>query len=246
MTAKNEVNLTAKIEVFDSFWEAPEDIEKGYSSFAKFYRRNYIKNIKLDNIDFSDKILVVCCGPGYFINLLNMLGYKNVLGIDSDENKVAYAQKRKLNCNVDQAFLFLERNKSSFKMIFVEQEINHLTKDEIIKFLKLCHSSLLADGILVIHSLNGANPITGAEALAQNYDHFNTFTAYSLRQVLEYCNFKNIKIFPLNLYIFYENPFNYIGFILERFLNIFFKIMFIFYGKNNSLFSKKIAAVCRV
>ena len=30
-TLPREFELTAKIEPFDSFWEAPEDIEKGYS-----------------------------------------------------------------------------------------------------------------------------------------------------------------------------------------------------------------------
>ncbi len=37
MPAKKK--LTAKVEPFDTFWEAPEDIEKGYTSFYQFYRR---------------------------------------------------------------------------------------------------------------------------------------------------------------------------------------------------------------
>jgi hypothetical protein len=37
--------LTARVEPFDSFWEAPEDIEKGYTSFCKFYKRNYLKYV---------------------------------------------------------------------------------------------------------------------------------------------------------------------------------------------------------
>jgi hypothetical protein len=37
--------LTAKIEPFDSFWEALENIERGYSSYYKFYKRNYLKYI---------------------------------------------------------------------------------------------------------------------------------------------------------------------------------------------------------
>jgi len=62
-----------------------------------------------------------------------------------------------------------------------------------------------------VHALNGANPITGAEALAQNIDHFNTLTDYSLRQVLDLAGFQNIHVFPLNLYVFYKNPFNYVA-----------------------------------
>ena len=146
---------------------------------------------------------------------------------------------------VKECFSFLSENKLSYDIIVAEQEINHLTKEEIIIFLDLCRHSLKNNGTLIIHSLNGANPITGSEALAQNFDHYNTFTEYSLKQVLKYSRFTDIIIFPLNLYIFYENPFNYIGLFLDALLNIIFRASFIFYGKSNKLFTKKIAAVSR-
>ena len=94
-----------------------------------------------------------------------------------------------------------------------------------------------------MHSLNGANPITGAEALAQNYDHYNTLTEYSLKQVLEHGGFEKVTVFPLNLYIFYENPLNYIGKAIDFILCAVLRLSFIFYGKNNRLFTKKIGAV---
>ncbi len=97
--------------------------------------------------------------------------------------------------------------------------------------------------MLFLHSLNGANPITGGEALSQNFNHFNTFTEYSLRQILGYTGFEEIKVFPLKLYIFYENPLNYIGLFLDALLNLFFRLSFIFYGKANKIFGKKIAAI---
>ena len=75
-----QTELAAKIEPFDSFWEAPEDIEKGYASFYKFYQHNYLKYIPQDR---TSRILVISCGPGYFVNLLNSKGYYSVLGIDS-------------------------------------------------------------------------------------------------------------------------------------------------------------------
>lgn len=234
--------LTAKIEPFDTFWEAPENIEKGYISFGKFYRRNYLRFVP-NNKDA--RILAVSCGPGYFINLLKQEGYNNLLGIDSDPEKVRYAKKRGLNCEREDAFTFLRNNQKAYDLIFVEQEINHLTKNEILSFLKLCRDNLNNNGILIVHSLNGANPITGSEALAQNFDHYNTFTEYSLRQILEYSYFREIKIIPLILYVFYGNPLNYIGLFVDAILNFIFRVCFIFYGKENKLFSKKIAAICR-
>ena len=176
---------------------------------------------------------------------MNKEGFMDVLGIDSDLDKIAVAEQHDLNCRVTNAFPFLRENQEPFDLIFAEQEINHLTKDEILTFLDLCRRNLKDGGMLFVHSLNGANPITGSEALAQNFNHFNTFTEYSLRQILEYSNFEEIKVFPLNLYIFFENPINYIGSVLNSILNVVFRMGFIFYGKENRVFSKKIAAYCK-
>jgi SAM-dependent methyltransferase len=238
----SKTSLTAKIEPFDSFWEAPEDIEKGYSSFSKFYRGNYLKYI---NTNKQSRILIISCGPGYFVNLLTEEGYTNVLGIDSFPEKVKYAQQRNLNCRVEEAFPFLEHNKEPYDVIFCEQELNHLTKEEILSFLKLCRDNLHENGVLIVHGLNGANPLTGAEALAQNFDHYNTFTEYTLRQILQYSNFEGIKIIPLNLYVFYLNPLNYILIAVDSLYTLFFRFSFMLYGKSNRIFTKKIAAVCR-
>jgi len=235
-------DLAAQIEPFDAFWEAPEDVEKGFEKFAKFYKRNYFKYMPKNK---TARTLVISCGAGYLVKLMNKEGFTDVLGIDSNPDKIAVAEKHSLNCRVANAFPALRENREPFDLIFAEQEINHLTKSEILTFLDLCHQNLTAGGKLFLHSLNGANPITGSEANAQNFDHFNTFTEYSIRQVIGYSGFHDIHVFPLNLYIFYENPINYVGMALNGLLNLAFRLGFIFYGKENKIFSKKIAAVCQ-
>lgn len=234
--------LTATIEPFDSFWEAPEDIEKGYRSFALFYKDNYGKLFPADK---EANILCVACGPGYGVALLNELGYRQVLGIDSFPDKIDYALKRKLNCRTAYAFDFLEdAADASYDLIFVEQELNHLTKPEILDFLALCRRKLKAGGRLISFALNGANPLTGAEALAQNFDHQNTFTEYTFNQVLVHSGFAQVRVFDLNLYVFYTNPFNYVAMAAAAALKLLFRACYILYGKNNKLFCKKIAATC--
>lgn len=236
------LKLAARMEPFDSFWEAPENIEKGYSKFYQFYKHNYLKYIPGDK---ESNILVVSCGPGYFVTLLSQQGYKNVLGIDSSPEKIKYARRKNLSCVTEEAFPFLEKRTNEFDVIFCEQELNHLTKEEILTFLKLCWNSLKKDGVLIVHTLNGANPITGAEALAQNFDHYNTFTEYSLRQILRYAGFSEIRVIPLNLYVFYKNPANYALILLDRLYSLFFRISFMMYGKANKIFTKKIAGIGR-
>lgn len=237
-----DIDLAAKIEPFDSFWEAPEDIEKGYSSFYQFYRCNYLKYVPADK---AAKILIISCGPGYFVNLLSKQGYCNVLGIDSDASKIAHAKSKNLNCKVERAFPFLRYRRQEYDAIFCEQELNHLTKKEILLFLGLCRESLAPGGTLIVHGLNGANPITGSEALAQNFDHYNTFTEYTLRQILDFSGFTDIQVIPLNLYVFYKNPLNYVLILLDKLYTLFFRFSFLLYGKANKIFTKKIAAICR-
>jgi SAM-dependent methyltransferase len=237
----NSSELAAQIEPFDSFWEGPENVEKGYSSFFKFYKNNYAKHLPQDK---NANILVISCGPGYFVNLLKQLGYTTVLGIDSDAEKIEHATAKGLNCKTARAFEHLQENIGAYDMIICEQEINHLTKKEIVAFLGLCHTSLKKDGRLIVHALNGANPITGAEALAQNFDHYNSFTEYTMRQVLEHTGFAQVKVYPLNLYVFFTNPLNYVLIAVSALYTLFFRISFILYGKSNKIFTKKIGAVC--
>jgi len=256
LTIENKVNekktinrksseLAAQIEAFDTFWEGPEDIEKGYKTLYQFYKVNYLDKMPSNK---NVNTLVISCGPGYFVDMLNRHGYKNVLGIDSDAQKAGYGKKRGLNCIAERAFEFLQNNLltgNKFDVIIAEQEINHLTKTEALDFLELCKMNLVKDGTLMVHCINGANPITGSEGLAQNFDHYFTFTEYSLKQALEHSNFKEIKVFPLNLYVFYNNPLNYVALILDKIFTLFFRAYFVLVGKSNKIFTKKIAAVCK-
>ncbi len=232
----------ARMEPFDSFWEGPEDVEKGYGRFGQFYRHNYLKHLPPDR---DARILVISCGPGYFVQLLRDEGYSRVTGIDSDPEKIGHARARQLNCQVAEVFPYLAARRELLDVIICEQELNHLTKDEMVLFLRLCHARLAEGSTLVVHGLNGANPITGAEALAQNFDHFNTFTDYSLQQVLEYCGFGEVRILPLNLYVFYTNPFNYVALGLATLFSWLFSAFYILYGKKNRIFTKKIGAICQ-
>jgi 2-polyprenyl-3-methyl-5-hydroxy-6-metoxy-1,4-benzoquinol methylase len=236
------MELAAQMEPFDSFWEGPEDIQKGYRTVYAFYRHNYLPALPQDR---DVPVLVVSCGPGYFVDMLARSGYRNVIGIDSDPDKVKHGVERGLDCRAERAFPFLSQHPASFGVIFCEQELNHLTKRENLVWLRLCHEALRPGGTLIVHGLNGANPITGAEALAQNFDHYNTVTEYSLRQLLEHSGFEQVRVRALHLYVFYKNPFNYVAWAASSALSLLFRALFILYGKENKLFTKKITAFCR-
>lgn len=237
------IKLSARLEPFDTYWQAPEDVESGFDSFYAYYKANYLPYMPEDH---NARILVISCGPGYLVNTLHRHGYDNVTGIDSDAEKVKYAEARDLNCSVAEAFPYLAETDERFDLIVPEQELNHLTIEEQIAFLELCKMRLKKNGYLFVYGLNGANPMVGSETLSQNIDHFNTFTEYSIKQLLEVAGYTRIKPLPLKLYVFWKNPLNYVGLAITTVYEIYCRIMFKLYGKNVRILSKKIAALAYV
>ncbi|HKT73575.1 MAG TPA: class I SAM-dependent methyltransferase [Steroidobacteraceae bacterium] len=242
--ASGKRRLAARLEPFDSYWQAPEDVEKGYASFSAYYRANYLPHLPQDR---AARILVISCGPGYLVSLLTQVGYSNVLGIDSDPRKVEHARRRSLPCEAAEAFPFLEQHSSpEFDVIIPEQELNHLTQDETIDFLRLCRGALRPGGRIIVYAMNGANPLVGSENIAHNIDHFYNVTEHSLGQLLQLGGFSRSQCFPLKLYVFWKNPLNYVGLAVTGALELAMRIVFVLYGKKVRVVSKKIAALALV
>lgn len=236
------VKLSARLEPFDSLPRIyfPEDVTAYYPKYRTYYRRNYLKHFPQAR---NAAILCIASGPGYMVQLLNETGYKNVIGLDSNEDWQISASSRGLNWICDDAFGYLDRHPSAFDVIFTENEVNHLTKEEFIDFLQKCRHSLRENGVVLVTSQNGANFITGADACAHNIDHFAIYTEYSLRQMLSLTGFDPIEMFPLRLYVFYRNPLNYVGMAMDATINGIQRVLARFYAKRTRLFSKKIFAV---
>lgn len=231
--------LAARLEPFDSYWQAPKDIDAGFRSFTAYYKANYLGRLPADR---NASILVVSCGPGYLVHMLREHGYRNVLGIDSDATKVEHARRHGLPCETARAFEFLEGRENAYDVIIPEQELNHLTLDETIDFLRLCRRALRPGGRVVVYAMNGANPFVGSENLSHNIDHFYNVTEYSLQQILELSGFADVRVFPLKLYVFWRNPLNYVGLAVTTVLELLLRAVFVLYGKKVRVLSKKIAA----
>jgi 2-polyprenyl-3-methyl-5-hydroxy-6-metoxy-1,4-benzoquinol methylase len=231
--------LSARLEPFDSFWQAPDDIESGYSRFAAYYRHNYLPLMPSDK---GAKILVISCGPGYLVEVLKEEGYQDVLGIDSFPEKISYAENHGLNCRVERGFEHLASHIDKYDMIVAEQELNHLTIDESLHFLSLCRASLHKDGDLIVYAMNGAHPLYGAENLAHNIDHFYTVTEFSLKQIMTLGGFEDVRIHPLKLYVFWKNPLNYVGLAITGIIDFTVRLLLKLYAKDAKVLTKKIAA----
>jgi SAM-dependent methyltransferase len=235
------MELRARYSPFTTFCEGPENIEKGYRLSTLFHKRNFYARLPKAK---DARILVVSSGVGYFQYSLKLWGYTNVLGIDSDEDKVKYALSKGLESECHNAFSFLEKASDTYDFIFVEQEINHLTRDEFIEFLERVHAALTSHGKLLLSAANCANPIIATEYLGNNIDHYISIAENGLYQYLDLAQFKNITIFAHDFYVLWNNPLNYIAKCVTGLIHLFLRVIFVMYGKKNKIFTKRLGAVC--
>ena len=195
--------------------------------------------------DRGARILVISCGPGYLVNLLKDKGYRNVAGIDWTPPRWRRPASTASTAASSAPSRSWRSHPQAFDAIVGEQELNHLTDDEMIAFLKLCRSSLEPGGRLVVYGFNGANrwwaprtsPITSTTSAP--------LPSTASTEVLELAGFEQIQILPLKLYVFWKNPLNYVGLVVTGFLELCLRIIFKMYGKNVTILTKKIAASCR-
>ncbi len=231
---------SARLEPFESYSQAGPDLEASYKKFAIYYRANFLPRIPPDR---ATRIAVLSCGPGLLVKTLLDAGYAHVVGIDASPIYIDQAVAHHLPCRVADPVDFLDEHRGEFDLIISEQELNHLTLDETIDFLTHCRSCLAPGGGVLVYAINGGNPLTSPEHLSHNIDHFYSVTEYSLRQILEVAGFTDVRPFACNLYVFWKNPFNYLGLAVTFTFETTVRLLLRFYGKNLHILSKRIGAV---
>jgi SAM-dependent methyltransferase len=228
--------LTARLSPFTTFCEGPEDMEKGFRLFPAFYRYNYLKLLPKEK---DAPVLVLSSGPGYFQQFLRDLGYTNVKGIDTNAHFVDLARQRGLESECASSFDWLPDN-SGFAMIFGEQEVNHLTRDEFLRLLRLCRESLREGGRLVLNAANCSNPFIASEYPGNNLDHFLATAEGNLVQAFRHTGFVDIRPLPMHFYVLWKNPANYVAWGITSSLHLLLRVVFRLYGKTASIFTKRL------
>jgi len=237
MSDRGPCEPTARWSPFTTFCEGPEDPQKGFRLFPAFYKRNYQRHLPRDK---TAAILVLSSGPGYFQEFLRGLGYERVVGIDTDQGRVAAARERELTSEHASPFEWLPRP-DGFDFIFGEQEVNHLTRAELLELLDRCRASLRPGGKLLLVAANCANPLVATEHPGNNWDHYLFTAEGNLTQAFERAGFREVTPFALDFYVLWTNPLNYVAKAVTGALHLTFKVLFRMYGKNTRIFTKRLA-----
>ncbi len=91
-------------------------------------------------------------------------------------------------------FKYLPMHQGKYEMIFANDIIEHLTKDEVLKFLDLVYGALKPGGNFIIGTVNAAS-LFGAVTVYGDFTHEQCFTPASLTQVLRVCSFEDVSIY---------------------------------------------------
>jgi cyclopropane fatty-acyl-phospholipid synthase-like methyltransferase len=206
-----------------------------------YFRHNYLQHLPKSK---SAPILEVGSGLGQFLTFCRTHGYTNVSGVDLSAANVAFCTERNLEVELADAFEYLAETSRSFKVIVMNDVIEHIAKARILPFLGRALARLEPGGVLILKTFNMADPIMGTHGRYADFTHEVGWTEESMREVLEQVGYQHVKVLPSNLYVFYANPLNYVALAISKAFAFFFRCYFRLNGRpTTKVFTKNLIAV---
>lgn len=137
--------------------------------------------------------LDVPCGYGNFLYFLHSRGYENMIGYDLDPAQVHLARLLDLPVHEGDAFIVLSDETKHYDCITSLDFIEHISRDEALRFLRLCWSRLKPGGVLIVRTPCADGPF-GAHDRYNDLTHQWSMTSNVLRTVLRMLNFEGVEI----------------------------------------------------
>jgi len=196
---------------------------KQFDKLSLWYQRRIGKYLPKEN---SANILDCPCGYGNLLYFFKKLGYNNALGIDLDAGRVSLAKSLGLNAKAEDAFKFIENKNNFYELITSVDFLEHLTKDELIKYLEKCFNALKEGGGIILRMPCCDGPF-GSRDRYNDLTHETGFTSGAAGGLLKMVGFREVIVLderpqPYKL-VNYPRLFSYIAF--TRFSNLFLKFI---------------------
>jgi len=138
------------------------------------------------------KILDLGCGTGVVLFNIQHLGYTNLAGVDRSPEQTRIAKQACKGVVHGDAFDYLSDCEEGFDLIIALDFLEHFTKDEVLKLLRLCYAALRPQGRLVVQTVNPDSPM----ALSCRYTdltHEISVTPGCLRNLLTLVGFSDYR-----------------------------------------------------
>ena len=139
------------------------------------------------------RCLDVPCGYGNFLYFLRAKGYFNIEGFDLDQKQVDLALLLDLPARKKDVFSVLAENREQFELIASLDFIEHLAKDDALRFLDQCHKNIRTGGVLILRTPCADGPF-GAHDAWNDLTHQWGMTSNVLKTILEMSGFTNVRI----------------------------------------------------
>lgn len=108
----------------------------------------------LEFFEGCSNVLDIGCGRGEFLELLQKKGI-GAKGVDLEEDMVIYCRSRGLQVDKIDAISYLEGlEDKTLDGVFIDQVVEHLEPEYLIRMLRLCHQKLMYGHYLVAETVN--------------------------------------------------------------------------------------------
>ncbi|MFY9288650.1 MAG: class I SAM-dependent methyltransferase [Alphaproteobacteria bacterium] len=184
------------------------------------------------------------CGMGRMLKTLKAEGYTNVVGIDIEEEAVAYCRSLGLNAYT----AVPDHVAGNAHFVIMNHVLEHLKKEDMVPALKNIRNMLASDGRYFLAVPNAQSP-TGAYWRYEDFTHEYLFTSGSLWFVLKTAGFSKIEIIDIDC----TEGLGLIKTIIRKFFLTLYKMNYKFWNKITSsgtqpssedIFSFEIKAIC--
>ena len=158
------------------FGSDEEVVRRIQSRFVEFFRH-------------AEPVLDVGCGRGVFLDLLRSAGIKAV-GIDHSQESVEACRQRGFAVERQDARKYMGDSQGRFGGIFCSHLIEHMSYEDAMEFLALCHRALRKGGVLLLVTPNPEDLTIISEIFWLDPTHVRPYPRQLLQSMLEANGFK--------------------------------------------------------
>jgi len=136
------------------------------------------------------------CGKGEWLCWVAGQGFSSLIGVDGSAADLEIASRNgspEVHWVKGDVIEHLESHAASYDLLHAKDVIEHLTKDEFIRFLQAVHHALKPGGRVWLLTFNAQSPLSSATRYG-DFTHETGHTPASLAQCFRACGFKALHI----------------------------------------------------
>ena len=152
----------------------------------------------IEKLDKNKKIIDIGCGRGEFLEFLYENGFKNICGVDINEEMTKEIKYKDIIIYIEDGVKFLKKQPAkSVGLISSFHMVEHIDFEKVIELIKESFRILDDEGILIIETPNPENIKVSSESFYLDYTHKKPIPMDLLKFAFEYVGL-NAKILRLH------------------------------------------------